>query len=135
MSANLHVKLTLIVLVYSQLYGNYLRICIGKCTPNCRGTMAVVPLNLIFNLSYKKISGDFSVGCRKKLISRYLSGGFRLSKRKLLIFTFFKSIVGISPSIQAIFIAIFQLREVSPLIYPTQCLTSPLTDKSGPSWT
>jgi hypothetical protein len=56
--------------VQSQWYGNYIRICTGKCTKNSRGTKAVV-------LSYKKIlSGDFPVKCRKELISGYISGGF-----------------------------------------------------------
>jgi hypothetical protein len=45
---------------------------------------------------------------------------------------FFKSIVGISPSIQAIFNAISQVKEISPLIFQTRCLTCPQPIR-GPS--
>ncbi len=70
MSVNLHMKLALIfLLVYSHLGRNYIKIGIGKCTPNCRGTMAVEPLQFYPQFDIQLILQKM---LRKYVINRYI---------------------------------------------------------------
>ena len=63
MSAKLYKNLALIFIYVKRYVENYAKICIGKCTPICKVTMAVVPQQFYphFDIQFVKQNGILSL--------------------------------------------------------------------------